>query len=586
MSGLVGSPSLADCEDAADDTPVHGVSEETEERTERETTSIYARLPVSDSKGVKTLVDGDRTLFVYGAVTGREWRETDDERLVEEFFEEPVATAERTDGTFLLVGVDDGADRLLVATDKLGARSCFLVDDRPAFSTSVAACLPFVDDPTIDEQAVSDFLLMGLLWGTRTLVSEVSMARPATVYEFEDGEWRGERYWKPRYDEADPDGAYLDELASRFRTAVDRTASTLPEEASIWLSGGLDSRNTSSALCKSAASGDHEFETLSAYTYDANPPTGDNIEIAREVADRLGMELTELDLLPSPERIERLVDVCGGMVAWHITKNLSGSYDIEDSNVFMEGVEGSLLGDHLLQSHFSRYNSAVESQIASEAALDIGLVEDCLAVSVDPVRTFRHEAEESDENTFHHKVLDIHFKNYYNRCAMASNAIIRDVGGDRVVYTDGDFLEWCARIPTKYRKGTFPFTTKIPMGTSRAKLGMTKRVAPELADITYERTKLPPKYPYPAHVLGFVANVGLGRLRSEQTYGNGQLSDIWLRMDTDLADWAETYLRQAAERDVFADDLYDLWTRHQRGENLSPVIAHITSLEYWLDTYL
>ena len=585
MSGVVGSRSIAESEDAAQETPVHGISDEVEERVERETTSLYARIPAGDQKGVRTLADGDRTLFVYGAVTTDHWRETDEDELVAEFFEDPVAAAERTDGTFLLVGVDDGADRLLVATDKLGARSCFLVDDQPVFSTAAAACLPFVDDPTLDEQAVSDFLLMGLLWGRRTLVSEVSMARPATVYEFADGEWRGERYWKPRYDQAQPGSAYLDELASRFTNAVDRTASTLPEEAGIWLSGGLDSRNTSAALCQSADSGAYDFRRLSAYTYDANPPTGDNIQIARQVVERLGMEMTELDLLPSPERIERLVDVCGGMVAWHITKNLSGSYDVGDSGVFMEGVEGSLLGDHLLQSHFD-YDSAVESQIASEASQDIDFVEDCLAISVDPVRTFREEADRTEENAFHHKVLDIHFKNYYNRCALASNAIIRDVGGDRVVYTDGDFLEWCARIPTTYRKGTFPFTKSIPMGTSRAKLGLTRRVAPELADITYERTKLPPKWPYPAHVCGFVANVGLGRLQSKPTYGAEQLTDIWLRMDTELADWTEEYLRKAAERDVFDDGITRLWDRHQRGENLSSMMANITSLEYWLETYL
>jgi asparagine synthase (glutamine-hydrolysing) len=124
------------------------------------------------------------------------------------------------------------------------------------------------------------------------------------------------------------------------------------------------------------------------------------------------------------------------------------------------------------------------------------------------------------------------------------------------------------------------------MGTSRAKLGLTRRVSPELADITYERTKLPPKWPYPAHVCGFVANVGLGRLQSKPTYGAEQLTDIWLRMDTELADWTEEYLRKAADRDVFDDGITRLWDRHQRGENLSSMMANITSLEYWLETYL
>lgn len=47
----------------------------------------------------------------------------------------------------------------------------------------------------------------------------------------------------------------------------------------------------------------------------------------------------------------------------------------------------------------------------------------------------------------------------------------------------------------------------IPYGTSRTKLGLLRRIAPGLTDITYERTKVKPSRPYPIHIVGFLGNV-------------------------------------------------------------------------------
>jgi len=573
MSGLVGG--RIDGRKYARNTPIHGRKQETEFQFENGNWELYMKARKHGSNNNQIFHKDGNMVCIYGAPTV-----ADEVDIFNGVLDRPVEVAKTLDGTFLISAIDTDTNKVIVLTDKLGARSCYYVPGEPVFATSVSACLK-QRSVEIDRQAIADFLLLGHLWGNRTLLSEVKAMRPSTVYEFKDGEWHMSRYWKPTYDESTPGTRYLEELADRFKSAVAKTADTIPDRAGLWLSGGLDSRSTAAAFPT-------ESINLTGYTYNANPPTGDNPAIAHRVGRKIGINVKEVPLSEvtvSPERIERLIDVCDGMVRWNTTLNLSASYDVCEP-VLLEGVEGSLMGDHLLRNHFTNYSDPVESQIASEAWQPIDVVKNHLNFEIEPTRTFREEAERTPEETYRRQVLDIHFQNYYNRLALASNAVMRDVASDRVVYTDGEYLDWCARLPLKYRKGVFPGTKNVPTGTSRAKLGLTKRVATDTAWITYERTKLPPILPYPFHVLGFVSNVLINRTRNEATYGNGQLADFWLRSGGAIADWSKRHLQNAADRPIFSDRLAELWTRHQNGENLSPLIAQITTLEWWIATYV
>lgn len=571
MSGVVGGAINSTI--AAENTPIHGRRNEVNKTFAAKTWELLLRYPEDDPTGYQLIQEGNTAVCVYGAVT------TTIENLNTRVFSEPEKLASETDGTFLIVGFDISNNKIVVITDKLGGHPCYYVPGDPVFATSVAPCISALD-ATIDIQAVSDFLLLGHCWGDRTLVNEVKSMRPASVYTFENGDWAASRYWKPSYEEHEPGQVYLDELANRFNTAVKKTVNTIPNRAGLWLSGGLDSRTTAAAFSDQSC-------RLNAYTYNANPPTGDNPVIAHRVGNKLDISVRNMDITEestSTSRIERLIDVCDGMVRWNTTLNLSASYDVPEPIIF-EGVEGSLMGDHLLKPHLTEYTDPVESQLASEAWQPVEVVQNILSVDTDIRKTLQEEAKRANEGDFRKNILDIHFQNYYNRLALASNSVIRDCAGDRVVYTDGKFLDWCASLPIKYRKGTFPGTS-ISTGTSRAKLGLTRRVAKELVWITYERTKLPPSVPYLFHPVGFLTNAGLNRMKMKQTYGNGQLSDIWLRNNNEIANWTLDLLTKASERGIFDQSILEYWDRHQSGENLSPVISQITTVEWWLCKYV
>ncbi|QCC49268.1 asparagine synthase-related protein [Halobellus limi] len=598
MSGICGgemdSGELADTVSQLD-----GWNAETRWEYEFDDDALATTSPSIDSNGYTTWSDGRHAGVVYGTVTNLDELGYDERALFTAVLSDPVTVAAELEGEFLIACYDGSGDRHVVVTDKLGARTCFYTaDGRFLYSTSMNSLVPLLEDPTVDMQAVNDMLLMGHMWGERTLLGKVRAMRAATVLEVADGERSATRYWKPDYEAhgGDSDG-YFDELADRYEQAARRVAGTLPEEAGIWLSGGLDSRTTAAALLQNAPPG--HLDRLLAYGYDANPPTEDNPKIASQIARELGIEYSQIPLTAETfaEDIERVIDVTDGMLQWNTTANLSPSYHIErDVPVLMEGVQGELIGDHLLRYHFDESRSIVETQFASEASASKEQVNKLLTEDVDPMRTFKEEAEKSPETTHRGKVLDIHYQNYYARAGLESNRLMRDRTGSRSMQVDGGYLEWCAKMPRYYRKGSFPLSHHVfksdaggvPYGTSIAKLELCRRVSPSLSEIRYERTKTKPARPYRFHVAGFVGNVVLSRLQSKATYAGGQLQDFWIRdTDTFVHEWVSQYVGDATDRSFFdADAVESVFERHMNGSNNASMLARITTLEYWLQNHL
>ena len=549
------------------------------------------------TSGLTRWDDGSRGGVVYGAVTNRGELNLSDTALFDRLFDRPTDTAAALEGEFFIACYDANDDRFLLVSDKLGARPCYYVSPDEGsfqFGTSVSPLLAGVDDPTLDVQGASDMLLMGHMWGDHTLVREVDTMRPATVVDVTDGNLSAERYWKASYDEAPANEAYLSELADRYRQAIGRMSTTLPQEAGIWLSGGLDSRTTAAVLTEIAGMSGSAFSTLRAYTYDANPPTNDNPRIAREVANKLGVELGTVPLTAETfgDVFEDVIEAADGMIRWNTAVNLSATYGLDPvPPVMMEGMIGELIGDHLYRRHLSDYRSAVESQYHSESQASVETVSRLLDADVNPLTTFKEELSATPETDMRKQVLDIHFQNYYRRQGLTSDRITRQRTDTRNAYIDGDYLEWCSRLPKKFRKGGLsvgPGSEGVPYGTSRAKLELVRRIDPDLAEITYERTKVKPSLPYPVHVAGFLGNVIAGRLRSKPTYGSGQLADIWVRDEsTALHRYVRNLVDDAASRPLFnGDAVRRLFDDHIDGENNAPMLAQITTLEYWIQSHL
>ncbi|WP_160134790.1 asparagine synthase-related protein [Halococcus salsus] len=541
-----------------------------------------------DPLGHTTWQGDGRMGIVYGGIPDHDRPAEVFDRLLD-----APATLADLDGSFAVVCLDTRGetDRVLVATDKLGTRPCYYVEDRALFGSSLSTLLPELDDPIVDEQAVSDMLLLGNLWGDRTLVDEVKALPPATVLEYSEGEVRTERYWKPDFESA-PRRGYIPELKTRYREAVDEASSTFGDTAGLWLSGGLDSRTLADGLARNAG---RTFDSLVAYTYDANPRGGGNPAIARRVAAQLGVEVEELVMTPDRflDVFETSVDLTDGMLRWSSLLNLSTIFNLdgEPANVLLEASgQGELIGQHPRRYNFVEHDSAVEGLVRSEQMVDTDTVQSLLAIDADPLRTFKETVAESDETTQRGRMLDVHYTNYYSRMTLASNTVPRSQAGTRVPFVNKDFLEHTAALPQAYRMGTFPLTGgSIPYGMTRPKHELARELDNGLDRIPYERTGLGPRRPFLAHLAGFVVKTGTARLRSKVAYGGAHEPDIWYREHEGLRERIDDLLRGACDRPWFdADEIRRLRREHLRGEanHMTTSLAAITTLECWFQRHL
>lgn len=546
-----------------------------------------------DPDGHSFWTDGQRAGVVDGSITNLSELGWDVPTAFERLLRSPDRTLKALDGSFIIVCLDASDDRLIVGTDKIGSRPCYYTTENEfAFGSGLSPLIEIADEPTVNTQGIADLLLMGHMWGDTTLLEDVHALHPATVLEYDDGEVRTHRYWHPDYNPTAPTEEYYHRLTTLYQRAVDRTAGSTSGDVGIWLSGGLDSRSTISELARNHEICD-EFDSLTAYTYDANPGGGINPALAQDVAETLELPIEQVPLTADHflSVLEKSVDMTDGMVKWNTLKNLSAVFNIEqrEPNVLMEGIVGELVGQHLSRYHLTKTSSLVESMYESEAAISAEIVEDILDVRVDPLGSLRKEARRIDEPSFEEEVVDAHFQNYYSRLAHASNPVPRSQAGTRIPYADGDFLSHAAKLPLSWRMGSLPFTDgEYIFGVVKPKIRMIRSLNSELAAIPYERSRLKPTYPYPLHVIGFFVSTAISQLRSNYTYGGKGLAGEWYRSHEEFQQKINELLDSACDRPFFdADTVRDHQRRHLDGDSEEMnVLSPITTVEIWLQRNL
>lgn len=551
-----------------------------------------------DPNGHAYWEDGRRSGVLHGTLTDR-GSFSDEAAFFEALLANPSATLATVDGPFAVACVDRAADRVVVATDKLATRPCYHTagasssDPDLLFGSELKSILTGLERPTVDEQALHDMVLMGHLWGKRTLIEEVKALPPATVLDYADGAFDLERYWKPDYTPASTEG-YTQELAERYRDMLTDTAATIEGTVGLWLSGGLDSRAIATELRRNAETL-ADLEMVRTYTYDLNPKGGGNPQLARRVADRLGLPIEEVEQTPDEfvDVLREVVRLTDGMLNWLTMITLAATFnlDADHPDLFFEGAgQGEFIGNHPYRYHLTNFDSAAESIYHSERKTTVEDAQRILDVDADPKRAFVDAEARSDEPTVERRAVDAHYESYYSRYTFASNKVMQSQGGTRVPFPHTEFLEHVSRLPLDYRMHTFPFTRGgIPYGTIPPKLGLIMALDPEMGDIPYERTGVAPKYPLGLHVAGFVGKTALGRLRSERTYGAGMPPDDWYRGHPRFRQVLDELLDEACERPYFdADDIRRRQREHLSGEanHISGVLSTVSTLEVWFEEFI
>jgi asparagine synthase (glutamine-hydrolysing) len=200
------------------------------------------------------------------------------------------------EGIFALALWDGAARRLVLMRDRLGVKPLFYAwsKRRLLFGSEIKAVLAGgLEDRTVDDQALSEYLWFGNAYEDRTIFEHVRTVPPGHRLVVENGRARLEAWWKVEdWMPETPDAIGPAEAGRAVRDAVDHAVSrqlVSDVPVGIFLSGGVDSSSI-------AASAMHAVgRPLTSFAVGFDYDRGINeLPKARQVADHLGLDHHEL----------------------------------------------------------------------------------------------------------------------------------------------------------------------------------------------------------------------------------------------------------------------------------------------------
>lgn len=431
--------------------------------------------------------------------------------LFEEYGE---AFVEKIDGSFVLVIFDVRKEKVVIANDRHSLRPLFYTKnrDRYLFSSEVKGILR---DKTfkkeIDHEAVASFFAFGrILVEEKTFFKGIALLPPASIIIWERGELFVKRYWdinhREEYDPHLTEDYCVDTLVDLWQRAVEKRARGR-HSFGLFLSGGLDSRAIAAPLAN---------KCYPVHTFTYGITGGDEAKIAEKISQKLetqhkffeiksdyltlfaekGVYLTDgmvscanfwwISLL---ERVRKDVDV---MFHGHGQDILMGTYfyRLRSPKVSSDNKLLKAGGDDLTLLFYQKLNSLIPEEVMpsffSEAYYQ--------KIKGVPFRIFKKALDEVKSTNVLNKT-----DSFYLR-SMArdywSVMILRNFVDDRVVSADNDFFEFAIGIPPKLRSHTNLYYKFI------------RKLSPEMAKISYQKTGVSPAMPMLFHKIGFVVKGG------------------------------------------------------------------------------
>jgi asparagine synthetase B (glutamine-hydrolysing) len=230
------------------------------------------------------------------------------------------AFVEQLQGCFAVVLWDSRRQRLLLATDPVGTRPLYYAttQQHAFFASNATALLAEPDVPRrVNMQTLCEYVALGFPLHDRTLLADVHLVPPGSIVTIERGRTTICRYRRIRYGASVSQTPNLnrcaEQMSERFLTVV-REQTAQPGCYALPLSGGLDSRCIAAALHRCG----RQVQTLTIGSDGAA-----DLTLADIVAKRLGFAhhawtVSSQDFLAWVEEGVRLTDGTLGAFDTHI----------------------------------------------------------------------------------------------------------------------------------------------------------------------------------------------------------------------------------------------------------------------------
>ena len=162
-------------------------------------------------------------------------------------------------GHFSLILWDRAKNKIIIATDRFGFRPLYYAQlrDKLLFCSEVKGILA---DPKvrrdIDKAGVADFFTFGHLLGDKTLIKDVRLIPPGSIWVYQGGRLAKKQYWKLEQEFGIYQGSeedYLEEFNYLLKRSVSRQLAG-NYSFTVSLTGGLDSRSIFALIDHAACS--------------------------------------------------------------------------------------------------------------------------------------------------------------------------------------------------------------------------------------------------------------------------------------------------------------------------------------------
>ena len=446
--------------------------------------------------GAKT-PDGKIGLLLDGWIWGMGTNTTHLERNVaasclESYLSQGIDFVRQLNGEFNIVLWDQRKGSVWLVNDRYGLRplqySC--LGDELFFGAEGKAILAGTQlSPKLDQNMVANHLAVGrILLGTRTFFQDIHVLPPASLLCWKNGTVTHSQYWdyvyRPLPSITDD---FVDSLVHTFRQAVKRRVNPRYRYA-INLSGGLDSRVLASVLA-SATQG-------SAVAFTFGIPDSQEILLARDVANRLGMPWKFVPLGPSDfithaaegARITEGLDLCVQSHGLVVYPKLSQEADLAFNGIALDvSLGGRWVDSRLFDSNmdsekvlaiirkkFSYFDDDLLQELFGSNQI-VETAENLLREMWEPNLMQTNWNDFADQFSFRFRTIRVQcMRQKWQRLFLE----------DAVPSLDNDFVDLLLQIPTHER-----FNHRIYKR-------FMERLCPDLMDIPYQRTLLPPSVPF------------------------------------------------------------------------------------------
>ena len=270
---------------------------------------------------------------------------SDTETIVHAYEEYDLDFVNHLQGMFAIAIWDEKRNRTILVRDRLGVKPLYyyIKNDRLLFASELKVLLEYDEiRPTINRNAISDYLTYLYVPAPETIFNEINKLGPAEILIFnQDGSFSTKTYWNVKFQNNNlTEDDYAIQLYNHLDKSVElRMVSDVP--VGILLSSGIDSSVVATLAAKKS---NYKLNTYTVGFEDSDDSSYDELKGSQEMADILGTNHNEI-VVNSNDSF-KLLD----RVSWYLDEPFANptttlNYIISDfasktSKVVLSGVGG------------------------------------------------------------------------------------------------------------------------------------------------------------------------------------------------------------------------------------------------------